>query len=288
MLLPSGCNRNSKPDWSTYQEDLKAWQAKRISSLRAPDGWLNLTGLYWLKPGKNTFGSDTANDVIFPAGKIQPYAGFLLLQDKTVTLFPSDGSGITHNGDAIETLTMFQPEQTEIIEAVSGSLRWSIIKRDTIYGIRLRDDESELLKTFTGIERFPADTAWCVPARLKRADEGHTIPITNVLGQTTDEKSPGTIEFRLKGREYRLDVLDGREEYFVIFADSTTGRETYGGGRFLYVKKVEEGEQLLVDFNKAINPPCVFTPFATCPLPPRQNRLAISLRAGEKTFGAHY
>jgi len=288
LILPSGCNRNSKPDWSTYQEDLKAWQAKRISSLRAPDGWLNLTGLYWLKPGKNTFGSDTANDVIFPAGKIQPYAGYLLLQDKTVTLFPSDGSGITHKGEAIETLTMFQPEQTEIIEAVSGSLRWSIIKRDTIYGIRLRDDESELLKTFTGIERFSADTAWCVPARLKRADEGHTIPITNVLGQTTNEKSPGTLEFRLKGKEYRLDVLDGREEYFVIFADSTTGRETYGGGRFLYVKKVEEGEQLLVDFNKAINPPCVFTPFATCPLPPRQNRLAISIRAGEKTFGEHY
>lgn len=286
--LTVSCTNKSYPDPKSYADEIEKWKTHRIETLRARDGWLNLAGLYWLKPGKNTFGSDSSSDVVFPPGKIAANAGFFLLEKDAVTLFPSGQSGITHNGAAFQQLVQFAAGQTQAVEAAAGSLRWTIIKRDTLYGVRLRDDESDLLKTFEGVERFPTDIAWRVTATLKKAGDDQTIPITNVLGQTTDEPSPGTLEFELKGKQCRLDVLDGKHEYFVILADSTTGNETYGGGRFLYVKKPGWGEELVVDFNKAINPPCVFTPYATCPLPPKQNRLPIAITAGEKTFGEHY
>lgn len=291
LFIAQACRQRqgmSAEELERYRKSVDDRHADRLDKLRAPNGWLNLVGLHWLEPGENTFGSDSSNTIVFPAGKIAPKAGYFLLEDTVVTLVADPAAGIRHNGAAVGRLVQFHPDSARPIEASSGTLRWTIIRRESRLGIRLRDDDSELLKTFAGVERFPIDPELRVTAHLQVTDTIKTIAITNVLGQTTQQYSPGTLVFSIHGKTHRLDVLDEEENFFIVFADSTTGEETYGGGRFLYVSKQSDQGEFVVDFNQAINPPCVFTPYATCPLPPRQNRLPVAIRAGEKNYGEHY
>lgn len=144
-----------------------------------------------------------------------------------------------------------------------------------------------ILKGKVGIERFTVDPAWRLTARFEPADSLHTIPVTNIIGQTTPQRCPGAVVFAWEGKTYRLDALDGGDDLFIIFSDATSGHETYGGGRFLYAPKPSAEGKVVLDFNKAYNPPCVFTPYATCPLPPSQNQLPIAVHAGEKVYGHH-
>jgi hypothetical protein len=156
--------------------------------------------------------------------------------------------------------------------------------------IRLRDLGSPAVEAFTGIERFAVDTRWRIPARVEPHGEGGTISITNVVGQTTDEASPGTVVFAIDGEEYRIDALDGGpDELYLIFGDATNGVSTYPAGRYLYIPRPDREGRTVIDFNKAYNPPCAFTDFATCPLPPSQNVLPIGVTAGEKVYhiGGH-
>lgn len=286
LIILTSCG--NKKDAAFFQST-EAWHQERIQKLKAPNGWLNLVGLHWLDPGKNTFGSDSSNSIIFPKGKIAAFAGYFLLEENRVTLFANSDAGITHRGSKISSLVQFHSDSVAPIEATVGTLRWSIIKREEKLGVRLRDDASPLLQSFEGIERFPVDPAYRVSAVLEATDTLKTIAITNVLGQTTYQPSPGTLLFELQGKYHRLDVLNEGDQYFIVFADPTTGEETYGGGRFLYVDKPAPGTfDIFIDFNQAINPPCVFTPYATCPLPPPQNRLSVAIRAGEKNYGEHF
>ncbi|HEY5749283.1 MAG TPA: DUF1684 domain-containing protein [Chryseolinea sp.] len=270
-----------------YEASLNAWHTRRLETVKAPDGWLNLVGLYWLEPGPNTFGSNEKNNIVFPKGKIAEHAGYFIVQDNQVILRVNTNVPISVHGKPIATeQVVFHPDSSAII-AESGSLRWNIIRRDTKLAIRLRDLDSEATKSFADIERYPVDPAFRVAATFEKADSSRTIDITNIVGQTTAQPSPGTLVFDLLGKKHRLDVLEGnKEEFFVIFADVTSGNETYGGGRFVYVKKPVADEAMYIDFNKAYNPPCVFTPYATCPLPPRQNVLAVEVKAGEKNYSA--
>ncbi len=287
-LVMSCANKKtlSADELKAYESDVNTWHAKRIEDVKAPNGWLNLVGLLWLEPGMNTFGSGEKNNVVFPEGKIAEQAGYFLVQGETVTIHVNKDVNITNNGKPVTEQVIFHPDSTKAIVLESGSLKWNIIKRDTKLGIRLRDLESEELKTFAGVERYSIDPEFRVEAVFEKTDSTHTIDITNVLGQTTPQLSPGSLVFNLQGKEYRLDVLKGnKEEFFVIFADATSGKETYGGGRFLYVKKPVGDEPTYIDFNKAYNPPCVFTPYATCPLPPKQNQLPVEIKAGEKNYG---
>jgi uncharacterized protein len=171
----------------------------------------------------------------------------------------------------------------------SGPLRWNVIKRESKLGIRLRDDAADLLHTFNGVARFPVDPEYRVEAVLEAADSLKKVNITNVLGQTYQRPSPGELVFTLQGKEHRLTpIAEGNaDELFIIFADATSGKDTYGGGRFLYVKPPGADGKVLIDFNKAYNPPCVFTPYATCPLPPEHNVLSVAISAGEKTYSLH-
>ncbi|MEI9921339.1 MAG: DUF1684 domain-containing protein [Bacteroidota bacterium] len=288
-IIATSCSRKNTltpEERAAYEAEINAWHAKRIEDVKAPDGWLNLAGLYWLEPGPNTFGSDEKNTIVFPRGKIAERAGYFFVHDNSVTIHVNKDVSITSSGKQVTEQVIFHVDSANTTKLESGSLQWNIIKRDNKLGIRLRDFESEIQKTFKGIERYPVDPDYRVTARLEKSDSIHTINITNILGQTTSQLSPGTLVFTLKGTEYRLDVLEGnKEEFFVIFADSTSGRETYGGGRFLYVKKPAADGLTFVDFNKAYNPPCVFTPYATCPLPPKQNELRVKILAGEKNYG---
>ena len=188
---------------------------------------------------------------------------------------------------AISEMKIFPTEKNIVLE--SSSLRWFIIKRGDKYGIRLRDLESPAVQEFTDIDTYPISTDWCIKAKLETATNDKKIAITDVLGQTNMQPSPGTLVFSIEGKQYRLDAIDDGDELFIIFKDATSGKETYGAGRFLYAEKPKaNGDGMVIlDFNKAINPPCALTDFATCPLAPRQNWLSIPIPAGEKKPHGH-
>jgi uncharacterized protein (DUF1684 family) len=290
LIFFAACNPQRKEekaviDTVVYRKEIEEWQRKRISNLKAENGWLNLVGLLWLKDGINTFGSDSKNDVVFPEGKIAPKAGYFLLKLNTVSVEASRDAKITFQGAPIKTFVMFHPDSSKMPMLESGSLRWNVIKRENKLGIRLRDLSHPDVQNFKGIDRYPLDINWRLNATYE-ASSGRAIDITNVLGQTTAQKCPGALVFKIGDVEYKLDVLEGGDdEFFVIFGDPTNTKETYGAGRYIYVKHPDANGQIVLDFNKAYNPPCAFTAFATCPLPPKQNILPIEVRAGEKNYG---
>lgn len=290
LLASCTASHTEKPlpiDIEAYKKEITEWDQKRYDYQKGENGWINLAGLFWLKEGINTFGSDASNDLVFPEGKIPPRAGFFLLKQNVIELEAIPGVEFSFNGQSAKKGIFAHPDSGRITVSY-GSLKWFVIKRDDKYGIRLRDLESHELEKFHGIERYPADPAWRIVGSVEWADSSRTIEITNVLGQTGQQRSVGTLVFSIENKEYRIDALDeGGDEFFIIFGDETNARETYGAGRYMYVKVPESGNEVIIDFNKAYNPPCAFTEFATCPLPPKQNILPIAIPAGEKNYGSH-
>jgi hypothetical protein len=254
---------------SNYASEIAAWRADREAQLKAEDGWLSLAGLFWLHEGANRFGKDADSEIVLPDGPA--HAGVFQLQQGQVT--------VTVDGATREV----RPDSGDIVKV--GRVRLLAIKRSDKYGIRVKDPESEARREFKGIESFPADESYRLTARW--VVEPRKIPILNVLGQTEPSECPGYAVFTLRGREFTLHPIleqPGAKELFYIFKDETSGKETYPAGRFLYSEMPRDGHVIL-DFNKAYNPPCAFTPYATCPLPPPENRLAVRIEAGEKRYG---
>ncbi|MCB0281641.1 MAG: DUF1684 domain-containing protein [Calditrichae bacterium] len=269
---------------SQYSDSIDKWHNKRIASLKKSNSWLTLAGLYWLEPGKNTFGSSPENDLVFPE-KAEDQMGYFQLQDSIVTIFINTGIPVKNDSVGIQKMELKNDNQQNTTILTYKSLSWYIIKRDDMYGVRLKDSEHPNLKNFTGIERFPVDQNWRIKAHLLPGTE-KKIQIPNVLGQVSDAPCPGTLVFKINGEEYRLDPIADKDDqqYWIIFSDATNGEETYGAGRFLYIDSADEQGNTFIDFNKSYNPPCVFSPYATCPLPPRQNNLDIKITAGEKNY----
>jgi len=254
---------------TSYQTEIAEWRKNREEGLKRDGGWLTVAGLFWLHEGANRFGKDPKNDIALPDGPAN--AGVFDLHQGKVT--------VTMGGEARE----LWPDSLDVAKV--GRLSLFVIKRSDKFGIRLKDPESEYRREFHGIEYFPANEAYRVAARF--VAEPVKIPILNVLGQTEPMVSPGYAVFRWNGQELRLrPVLEepDAKELFYIFRDQTSGKETYGAGRFLYSGMPKDGKVVL-DFNKAYNPPCAFTPYATCPLPPPENRMPIRVEAGEKKYG---
>jgi len=288
LLLFTCCSSpssRSPEELAEYAQELNEWYAHRLEELTARDGWLNILGLYWLEPGVNTFGSSNENQIVFPDSTIESQAGYFLVNKGSVVMHLDKQTRATINGTSVAEQTIFNPDSTWQPQTENGKVAWTIIRRDGKFGVRVRDLTMRSLRTFQGIDRFPIDRGLRIDATFLPASS-KTIDVTNVIGQTTSQVSPGTILFTLNGEEHRLDVLEGNDKaYFVIVADETSGRDTYAGGRYLYVPKEDDRKNIVLDFNKLYNPPCVFTPYATCPLPPRQNVLPFSIRAGEKVYG---
>jgi hypothetical protein len=290
LVSCNGRSRENEFDETAYRDSVEAWHVGRVKGLTSPTGWLNLAGLFWLKDGFNTFGSNPANDLVFPAGKIPAKAGAFVLRNGSLTLEVSQGVQITLDSVPVKSAVIYYPDSAYYPVMRHDSLLWFVIRRDRMLAIRLRDLGSPAVEAFTGIERFALDTRWRLPARVEPHDEGRTISITNVVGQTTDEASPGTVVFAIDGEEYRIDALDGGpDELYLIFGDATNGVSTYPAGRYLYIPRPDREGRTVIDFNKAYNPPCAFTDFATCPLPPSQNVLPLGVTAGEKVYhiGGH-
>ncbi|HXK03676.1 MAG TPA: DUF1684 domain-containing protein [Verrucomicrobiae bacterium] len=251
---------------ASYTDEIAAWRKQREERLKAPGGWLSVAGLFWLHDGANPFGKDAGNEIVLPDGPAR--AGSFVLS----------GGKVKVKMDGAER--ELWPDSADV--ATVGRLSLYVIQRGEKFGVRLKDPESEYRRAFHGIDYFPAKPEYKVTAKWV-AEPSH-IPILNILGQTEEMQSPGYAVFSLQGTEYRLrPVLEtpDAQELFFIFRDQTSGKETYGAGRFLYSQMPQDG-RVVLDFNKAYNPPCAFTPYATCPLPPAENRLAVRIEAGEK------
>jgi uncharacterized protein len=267
-----------------YAQDLAHWRAERDEGLRRPNGWLALVGLFWLHDGDNTFGSAAGNDLVFPAGA-PPKIGTFHLADGKVSVRAEPGASLTHDGAPVTEMALDADVSEHATVLELGTLTFYVIERPGHIGIRVKDSASPTLAEFKGIEDFPLDPAWRITARFEPYDPPKTVRIPNVLGSEFEESCPGAAVFEVDGRSYRLEPTgDPAEGLSLVFGDATNGHETYGGGRFLEIDPPVDGH-LVLDFNKAYNPPCVFTPYATCPLPPRQNRLPIRVAAGEKVYG---
>ncbi|MDO6432843.1 DUF1684 domain-containing protein [Flavitalea sp. BT771] len=271
----------------SYAREIEAWHVSRINSLRSADGWLNLAGLYWLEEGKNSFGSDPGNKIVFPKASIAGSAGYFERNGNTVKIVVQDNVDIKVNGIAVKEAVIYDKDPGRPPVVSHGSLRWTIIRRDDRIGVRLRDVESPLALGFKDIDRYPVDSTWRIVVTLRKETYPQTIAITNVLGQTSQQQTPGKLVFTIGGKQYSLDALEEGDHLFIIFADATSGKTTYPSGRFLYVNKPDADGATFIDFNKAFNPPCAFTPYATCPLPPNQNVLDLEITAGEKDYGHH-
>lgn len=275
---------------TTYEQEIAAWQKKRDAELRSPDGWLTLAGLFWLEPGQNSFGGDASNDIQFP-DLSTPHLGDFIVSAEQVEVVISPGVQVTHQGTVISQMVMtgvMTGAEMDGPALAYGSLRWFVMRRDGRWAVRLRDRAHPALAAFHGVEYFPIDPGCRVSAQLVAHPTPVTIPVPTVLGSVNQTPSPGILHFSLNGTEQRLVALGQPDKpLFLIFADATSGRETYGSGRFLTVAAPDADGQTVIDFNRAYNPPCAFTPFATCPLPPAGNRLAIPISAGEKKYGDH-
>ncbi len=265
------------------QQEILSWRARRITSLKAPDGWLSLVGLHWLVEGPNSLGSDPSNTIVLKA-KVPPHLGTLVLAKGTVTLEPNPSAGLTIGGKPMAAAAVLipdtDPKGPTVVEV--GTVGFQVIKRNERFGLRVKDSESEARTHFRGIDYFPIDAKWRVEARFEPFNPPRHINMPNILGITTDEIAPGLLAFTIDGKEYRVEPIleEGTKDYFIVFKDATSGKETYGAARFVYAPPPDKDGRTVIDFNKAYNPPCSFTPFATCPLPPPPNRLPLPRRCG--------
>ena len=278
-----GCSTPMMQAPTSYPEEIAAWRAERLENLTSDTGWLTLTGLYALEQGANTLGSAPDATVLLPPSA-PSQAGIIVVEGNNIRL--EQGVALTVDGEQFTTgqLIADDPGPPTVVE--SGTVSLFVISRGDQLLARVRDSASSSRGAFAGISSYPLNPGWRFTARFEPYEPIRQIKIANVLGQISDNPSWGAVVFEHQGEEYRLDALaePGDPELFMIFADGTSGRETYGAGRYLYLDAPDANGMIDLDFNRAYNPPCAFTPFATCPLPPRQNRLALRIEAGERKY----
>jgi hypothetical protein len=277
------------PPSPEYQARLETWRRARAERLKADDGWLTLAGLFWLEEGTSHLGSDAGNDVVLPKGSAPPHLGVFILREGEVTVRPDPGTELRLRGKPVTTMALKTDTPGPADYLTLRDLTLFVIDRSARLGIRIRDKNSPARRDFKGIESYPANMAYRFTASFTEYNPPKTIPIPNVIGQTEEMPCPGVVTFKIGEKEYHLEpVLEtpGAKELFFIFKDETSGKTTYPAGRFLYTALPKDGKVVL-DFNYAYNPPCAFTPFATCPLPPKQNVLKAAIEAGEKDYGHH-
>ena len=267
-----------------YVKEIEKWRSEREANLKKETGWLTVAGLFWLKEGVNSVGAGEKFDVRLTDNFKQGKFGEIEFKSGTATLRVENGVEAQNDGKSISTIDLVSDEKGKPTEIHTGTQTFYLIKREERFGIRLKDSNSEARRNFKGQRWFPVDESYKVTARLEAFPEPKEVMIPNVLGGNFKMKSPGILKFSLKGKEYSLQPVDeGDGTLFIIFRDNSSQNETYKSGRFLYADKPVNGEAVL-DFNKAENPPCAFTSFATCPLPPPQNNLEVEITAGEKRY----
>lgn len=291
-----------------YVAQIQQWQKQQEKELRADDGWLTVSGLFWLHPGNNTFGSAKTNDIVLPS-PVPEKAGWFTLENGAVTLVAISNLDVRLNSQPITSAVVegvemkqakLETDKTGRPGKVNlGDLTLFPITRGDRIAIRLKDKNSQARREFKGMKYYPINPEYRIVADFVSAEKGATLKIPNILGQINDLPTPGYAEFTLAGQKLRLaPVTEGdcgsdppstaksNCRLFFIFKDLTSGHGTYPPGRFLYAALPKDGKVVL-DFNRAENPPCAWTAYATCPLPPKENALSVAVQAGEEFTGHH-
>jgi len=291
LALLAACRREAPapaagPDAAFVQQE-QAWRDARLQRLLAPDGWASLVGLHWIDPGVHTVGSGPGNGIRLAMGPA--HLGVLRVSAAGVRLEPAGDVALTLDGAPFASPQDLRTDAADAGPSVvgfdDGKGMATVIERAGRLALRVRHADAPTRTGFAGLEYWPADPSWRVQARFVPHPPGKTIPIANIIGGVEDMPNPGALEFERGGRTYRIEAIDeGGDTLFLVFADRTNGHGSYGAGRFVDVPKPDAQGRVTVDFNQAYNPPCAFTPFATCPLPPPENRLDLAVDAGEKAY----
>ncbi len=266
---------------AAYRAAFEKWKADLVEDLK--QNWLPLAGLFWLKPGDNTFGTGASNALVLPKDSAPARAGSFLLQGRQVTVKFATGVPATIAGKPATTANL-DPDVSGHPSVIRlGTLRMYVIERGDRVGIRVKDIDSPAVKKYRGPEFYPLNPAFKITARWIPSGGKKTVDVPNVLGDVTPTPVAGEAHFKINGQDVILQALGGDEKQglFFIFKDLTSKTETYPPGRFLQTEPVAKAT-LVLDFNEAYNPPCAVTPYATCPLPPKQNQLPVAIPAGEK------
>jgi uncharacterized protein len=267
----------------SYRAEVEAFRKQREAEIGGPTGWAALAGLHWLVAGRHTIGRAASNGVVLAAPSAPPQLGTIRVRAKDAELALAPGVTATVDGAPVRT-AILKPNVGPDRAVVIGKMRLALIARGGKLALRVWDSQSSTRLAFHGLRWYPIDPAWRIDARFVPHTPPPRLPIANVLGQTIQMPDVGYAEFTVGGHTYRLEALlesDDAQQLFFMFRDGTTGRETYGAGRYLYTPLPKDGHVTL-DFNEAKNPPCAFTTFATCPLPPKSNRLTQRIEAGER------
>ncbi len=282
-----GDNRPVAMD-EAHLEEVERWRAHRLARLQSTDGWLAVVGLAWLRQGENSVGFDPSNAVALPARGVPARVGSIEVRGDRAVMHPDPAAGLIHRGRALtEPLELRGDETGDPTIVRVGTVTFYVIRRLHGLAVRIKDAQAPAIAAFRGIAHYPVDVRWRVRARFDPYEPQRWADVPTVMETPETYRVPGALAFEIDGSAHRLDAfLEGSEtDLFVVFGDLTNGSETFGGGRYVHTDPPDERGIVMLDFNRAYNPPCVFTAHATCPLPLPQNRMSIRVEAGEKRYG---
>ncbi len=267
-----------------YQRYIEHWRTYRVEKLTSADSWLSLAGLFWLTEGDHSIGSDPSSAVTLPEKHTPLHVGTVHVSKTGMAFTAASGVQVFENNSPVTHTAMAFDTQPSPTVLKIGSVSFMALQRGLKTGIRVRDSESPRRKEFKGLQYYPTDPAWNIQGTLTRYNPPRKATVPTAVGGNREEEIYGQVAFTVQGKKYTLEVMQDGEQYFIAFADSTNGKETYNPGRFLSATPDKDGVSVWLDFNKAYNPPCAFTPYATCSFPPKENKLPIPVTAGEKKY----
>ncbi|MCO6473081.1 MAG: DUF1684 domain-containing protein [Melioribacteraceae bacterium] len=276
------CTSENKIE-TPYEKEINGWHAKRIEALKERSPWLRLAGLFWLEDGESTFGSSRNNKIIFPSDLPEQIGTFIRRGNK-VNVKINEGINVIADSLIVKETEMIPDIKSNPTVLSFGNYSWYVIEREEMIGIRLLNEQNPELLSFEGIERYPVDPEWEIECDYIPYDPPKIIEIPSVIGTVSRDSCYGRIEFEREGKTHSFEPTGKNGNFFAVFADKTNGEETYGAGRFLVISDSVKDGKITVDFNRAYNPPCAFSKYATCPLPPKQNYLYLEITAGEKIY----
>jgi uncharacterized protein (DUF1684 family) len=271
---------------SAHRKEIETWRQQRVERLRGPTGWLTLVALDWLKEGRNTLGSAPGNSIVLD--KWPAHLGTVVLDKGNAKITLDKRADATIDGEKKTEAVLIDDSKENKTVVATGNVSFYLVERGARFGLRVKDSEAPTRLNFVGLDYFDIDPSWRIEAKWEPYDPPRIVEEPNVLGEFEKVVVPGAAVFERDGKTIRVEPVietPGDVNLYLVFADRTSGKETYGAARFVYTEP-PKGGKVIIDFNKAYNPPCVFTAYATCTLPTQQNRLDVRVTAGEKKYRA--
>lgn len=285
LLLCAALTLGASTDVESHRQEIDEWHQGRMDKLHSPEDWLSLVGLHRIHDGENSIGSADGSAIQL-VDKAPASVGVIAVDDGKATLTPADGVDLSVNGEPVSSpVRLYTDIEDTTTVCELGSLRFYAIERSGKLLLRVKDHEAPLISKVTHIERYDVDMKWRIRAQWTPYEPAKKIRVVDVFGNLSEEELEGYLAFEVDGEPYTMEPIVEGDHFFLIFSDETSGDETYGAGRYIYLPFPDEEGTVWLDFNRAENMPCVFTEFSTCPLPPEGNDYPFRVTAGEKMWG---